>query len=184
MRKVMYCEKCGQIYCVFFSKRCNFCGTKMKLLPEAMKEKYNIFNDSWSELWGKLDNFVTANEENRIREEMLWRERDFVMNELVNNPVFSMEEYEKQVQMYRQKNKKLTAYHHEEMLERQSKNIARMQKEADKRNYVPRCPVCGSSNIGKITVAKRAAKTAVFGAIGAMDDIGKTWKCNNCGSKF
>lgn len=49
---------------------------------------------------------------------------------------------------------------------------------------IPKCPICGSTNINKITVGSRAVKTAVFGVVGAVDDAGKTYKCNNCGSKF
>lgn len=48
----------------------------------------------------------------------------------------------------------------------------------------PKCPICGSTNINKITLGNRAVKTAVFGVIGAVDDAGKTYKCGKCGSKF
>lgn len=49
---------------------------------------------------------------------------------------------------------------------------------------VPKCPICGSTNLTKITVTKKAIKTGLFGIFGAIDDAGKTWKCENCGSKF
>ena len=49
---------------------------------------------------------------------------------------------------------------------------------------IPKCPICQSTNIKKITITKRAVKMAIFGAIGAIDDAGKTYQCNNCGSKF
>lgn len=48
---------------------------------------------------------------------------------------------------------------------------------------VPRCPICNSTNLSKISTAKKVAKVAAFGIFG-MGDNGKTWKCNNCGSKF
>lgn len=48
---------------------------------------------------------------------------------------------------------------------------------------VPKCPICQSTNLSKITTLKKATKIAVFGVFG-FDDTGKTWKCNNCGSKF
>ena len=54
------------------------------------------------------------------------------------------------------------------------------QEQTDK----PKCPICGSTNIKKITLTKKVVKTAAFGILGAMDDAGKTWKCSNCGSKF
>ena len=52
------------------------------------------------------------------------------------------------------------------------------------RSNVPKCPVCGSTSLKKISLTTRAVKTAAFGTIGAIDDAGKTYKCDNCGSKF
>lgn len=48
---------------------------------------------------------------------------------------------------------------------------------------IPKCPICQSTNLSKITATKKAMKIAAFGIFG-MGDNGKTWKCNNCGSKF
>lgn len=47
----------------------------------------------------------------------------------------------------------------------------------------PKCPICQSTNLSKISTATKAMKIAAFGIFG-MGDNGKTWKCNNCGSKF
>lgn len=49
---------------------------------------------------------------------------------------------------------------------------------------IPKCPICGSTNISRITLTTRAVKTAAFGVVGAVDDAGKTYKCGNCGCKF
>ena len=48
---------------------------------------------------------------------------------------------------------------------------------------IPKCPICQSTNLSKITAVQKAGKIALFGIFG-MGDNGKTWKCNNCGSKF
>lgn len=48
---------------------------------------------------------------------------------------------------------------------------------------IPRCPICQSSDLSKISTVKKATKIGLFGIFGA-GDMGKTWKCNNCGSKF
>lgn len=48
---------------------------------------------------------------------------------------------------------------------------------------IPQCPICQSTDLSKISTTKKVAKIATFGLYGA-GDIGKTWKCNNCGSKF
>ena len=48
---------------------------------------------------------------------------------------------------------------------------------------IPKCPICQSTNLSKITAVQKAGKIALFGIFG-MGDNSKTWKCNNCGSKF
>lgn len=47
----------------------------------------------------------------------------------------------------------------------------------------PKCPICGSDRLSKISTLKKAGKIGLFGIFGA-GDIGKTWKCDSCGSKF
>lgn len=184
MGKVMYCEKCGWVGGVLFGKKCGFCNTKMKILSEEMKKKYNIFTDNWSNLYSELHMLNTdAGAKKRI-EELLSRKNDFIMNEVANNTLFSKEDYKNQVEKNRQGYYETVEYYSKKIGERQTKNIAKMQKEKDKINCIPKCPICGSTNVKKITIGTRAVKTAAFGVIGAMDDTGKTWKCGNCSSKF
>lgn len=47
----------------------------------------------------------------------------------------------------------------------------------------PKCPICGSTSLTKISALTKAAKVSAFGIYGA-GDIGKTYKCNNCGARF
>ena len=180
----MYCEKCGHVGGTLFNKTCKKCGIKLKLLPEEMKQKYNIFNDSWSLLFSELSMLDTVEGESRRIDELLSRKNDFIMNEVANNPLFSIEEYEKQVQNDRESFYSISQYHKNQIGERQAQNLAQIQKEKNKQNCIPKCPICGSANVNKITMGTRAIKTAVFGVVGAVDDAGKTWKCNDCGSKF
>ncbi len=52
-----------------------------------------------------------------------------------------------------------------------------------RKSSLPRCPVCSSTNLSKLSATKSFLKIATFGIAGA-GDVGKTWKCNKCGSKF
>lgn len=61
--------------------------------------------------------------------------------------------------------------------------IARANAEARELLNKPHCPICNSTNLSKISTTKKVVKVAAFGIFG-MGDNGKTWKCNNCGSKF
>lgn len=58
--------------------------------------------------------------------------------------------------------------------------------EKDNIKNIPKiiCPICQSTNLSKISITSKAVKIGLFGIFGAIDDAGKTWKCNNCGSKF
>lgn len=162
----------------------------MKILPEEIKQRYNIFDDSWSEIGAQINGFGngtilgTINEELALREELITRTNNFVMNELADGPLFSLEAYHSQLAKKRESNKEIAEYNHEKTCERYAKNLARIQKEKDKQYCIPKCPVCGSTNVNRITVGSRAVKTVAFGVIGAIDDAGKTYKCGNCGSKF
>ena len=102
MGKVMYCEKCGHVGSVMFSKKCKLCGTKKKPVSEEMKEKYNIFTHDWCSLHNKIGYSIPV-ENSRMIEELISRENEFIMNEVAGNPFFSMEEYEKQIQEERER---------------------------------------------------------------------------------
>lgn len=60
---------------------------------------------------------------------------------------------------------------------RTSPNIDFVYKTSD-----PKCPICSSSDIKKITLTRRMASVYVAGA--ASSDIGKQMQCNKCGYKF
>lgn len=50
------------------------------------------------------------------------------------------------------------------------------------RSYVPHCPICGSPDIEKITLAQKAFGGFMFGLLSKT--ARSQFKCNNCGAKF
>lgn len=130
----------------------------MLLLLEKLKHKYHIFVEVWSQI---------SSEEMNIRKE------NFVMSELKNNSLFSIVEYKNKIQNKIQINKELEEYHQKQILEQQNKINQEAQKILDNQNCIPKCPICGSVHVNKITIGSRAVKTAVFGIVGAVDDAGK-----------
>lgn len=48
---------------------------------------------------------------------------------------------------------------------------------------IPRCPVCQSTNIRKISGISKAGSVALFG-IFSVGKVSKQWHCNNCKSEF
>ena len=81
--------------------------------------------------------------------------------------------------------------HREEILEKQSAEFnAKMEhgravsEGKDKGNkFGIECPYCHATNIVKITIASKAAHTALFG-IFSLSRNSKQWHCNNCNSDF
>ena len=47
----------------------------------------------------------------------------------------------------------------------------------------PKCPICNSTNIKKISGLSKAGSVALFGVF-AVGKVSKQWKCSNCGSEF
>lgn len=48
--------------------------------------------------------------------------------------------------------------------------------------YTPKCPVCGSPNIHKISTTKRVVSGAAFGLFSKT--ARSQWECSNCGNKW
>lgn len=52
----------------------------------------------------------------------------------------------------------------------------------EEQSRVSKCPSCGSSNVSKIGTLNRMVSTGLFGL--SSGKIGKTHKCNNCGTTW
>ena len=76
--------------------------------------------------------------------------------------------------------------HRDEILAKQSAEFnAKMEHGKailEERARVPKCPSCGSSNVSKIGVFGRAGAFRLVGF--ASSKIGKTHKCNHCGTTW
>lgn len=73
----------------------------------------------------------------------------------------------------------------EDLFKRRQENEAKMahgKSILEEKSRVPKCPSCGSSNVSKIGALGRAVSVGIWGL--ASSKIGKTHKCNNCGTTF
>ena len=50
-------------------------------------------------------------------------------------------------------------------------------------DHLPKCPICSSTKIHKISITNKAASIVAFGIFSA-GHVSKTYKCDICGSKF
>lgn len=73
----------------------------------------------------------------------------------------------------------------EDLFNRSMENQAKLERGKailEEQSKVPKCPSCGSSNISKIGLLNRAVSFELVGF--ASSKIGKTHKCNKCGSMW
>lgn len=86
---------------------------------------------------------------------------------------FSM--YNDNVKDYERAQRDFEKYQREELSKK------KMQKEMERYRQAnaPKCPHCGSTNIGKISTTSRAVSVAAVGL--ASGKIGKQYKCSSCG---
>lgn len=180
MGKWYFCKKCGYscfnnistkiVYRLLGNGNpniCRNCNISLSELPLSIQKKYfcfsgkDIFSDTWIESrYDFINEFVSTFTEFDF--ELFCKEEQ----NLLETAKRHFEYQENQQQIYLEKINK------------------QAQKLLDKQSCIPKCPICSSQNINKITFSNRAIKTVAFGVIGAMDDSGKTYQCNNCGSKF
>lgn len=76
--------------------------------------------------------------------------------------------------------------HRDEILAKQSAEFnAKMEHGRvilEEQSRIAKCPSCGSSNVSKISTLNRMVSTGFLGL--SSSKIGKTHKCNNCGTTW
>lgn len=73
----------------------------------------------------------------------------------------------------------------EDLYNRRVQNAAKLahgKAILEEKSRVATCPSCGSSNVSKISTLNRMVSTSLFGL--ASSKIGKTHKCNHCGTTW
>ena len=95
---------------------------------------------------------------------------EIIFNDYIKpNPLFDEELYNKRVGI-------------EKSQQEATLNQMRMEKRQAQRANVPKCPTCGSTNVEKISTAKKAFGFAMVGLFSS--NLGKTMECKNCGYKW
>ena len=159
----MYCKKCGRIAGgdEELEERCDVCGSIMIPVPEKYIRRDEILTDQ------------------RVRERAV-----ALYEELVKpSPEFDQYLFDHRDEIVREQHAQWDAIeaHGRAILEgRASANG--YSGRGGGRSWGPACPSCGSSNISKIGIVGRAVSVGLFGL--ASSKIGKTHKCNNCGTTW
>lgn len=160
---LMYCKKCGRVVIEYDDKKmhkCDICGNNICPVPEKYLLVYK----------GKLyDNNLDDSKKDQFIEECI-----------KSSPEFDSELYNKKDAVIA---KRWSDYKKSEAISDAIAQGADPKTAFKTGGDIPHCPICGSTKLSKISGAKKAIKIGLFGIFGA-GDLGKTWKCENCGSKF
>lgn len=162
-----YCPRCGDIDWSPHSNLnanknehviCFVCGHKL----ETIDSKYDLYDEY--EYNGTFSHF----------QEMSQRVDQFIEEVIKPNPEFDPDLYARKDEIIKQKQE-------QEMNEfrRQTGGASWVD---DKIGNKPKCPTCGSTNIEKISVSKKAFGGMMFGLFSS--DVRNTMHCKNCGSKW
>ena len=151
---LMYCKKCGRV--VQDLEKCDICNSITYKVPE----KY------WLD---GLDFLINSQLEQQLFEDCI-----------KSSSEFDQELFDKKDAIIA---KRWSNYKKSEAISNAIAQGADPKTAFKTGGNVPHCPICGSAKLSKISGAKKAVKIGLFGIFGA-GDLGKTWKCENCGSKF
>jgi len=162
MDNLFFCPKCARIQDVYDEDKdqsnysiCPDCGTQMKDTGIPIENDPIVCTHDWYELRRKI----------------------------YNEMIVPLNQLDKSLKSYKFFYNSYTP--ESEQKQEEIENLFVMKHKLDEETEAtePKCPICGSNNLSKITVAHKAGKIVLLGIFG-MGDNGKTYRCNHCGSKF
>lgn len=137
-------------------------------------------NPNWEERCGICGNLMKHIPEKYIRENEILTDKQ--CRERVNEPNGLYEELVKTSPEFDQ----YLFDHRDEILAKQSAEfnakMAHGKSILEEQGRVAKCPSCGSTNVSKIGVVNRTVSTYFLGL--GSSKIGKTHKCNHCGTTW
>lgn len=100
--------------------------------------------------------------------------------DLNNTPEKRQQQSENDRYLNKQQKRKLK----QEFMKMQEKSYQKQTEQIkfEKEQNTPKCPTCGSTNVNKISTAKKAAGFLTVGVFSS--NLGKTMECKNCGYKW
>lgn len=180
-----FCPKCGYLELTYIwenNENCPVCNTTMKRIKISDRIKFNNF--SRDEIYAYIQTNIIKVKFDPEYVELRMEYQKKKHKEYQQQKKERDEKSHSKIQLYQAK-------YLEFLEEAQNQGILRSRAE-DIATYamqhemysLPHCPSCGSVDVSKIGTGTKIAKTAAFGIVGAMSDVGKIWKCNKCGNKW
>lgn len=143
---------------------CNKCG---RLVQHLSKDLNKLCDYCYNTTYPVPDEYLGGKSKGFIKPEL---EQQFIDEYIKSSPEF--DQY-------------LFDHRNEDLAQRRIENRAKLEHGKailEEQARIPKCPSCGSSNISKVGVVGRAVSFKLVGF--ASSKIGKTHKCNNCGTTW
>ena len=187
-----YCLKCGTItsdesesYYIF--KGC-FCGSELVEEDDMTGEQFELLSEEEKDAYERKI-FEIVKQKNQYSDRLL--------NMTLESPdryhSYRFDKYEKITG--KPADRKLTPEQREEQDRQFREEIERLSRETRlreyanrdreeeiKRNNIPKCPTCNSTNIEKISLSSKVVGGALFGLFSS--NVRNTMHCKNCGYKW
>lgn len=158
-----YCPVCGFIYKDHINK-CSECNTNIPIKKSLHSKNYytNKAIEEYPNNWNEIDIFYVLHNE-----------------EIENNPYFDEEIYD---EVCDRKYGSLTTVNNTSSSPSTVTSLSTTTTNQQQQQYTPKCPVCQSPNINKISGLSRAAHGLTFGLFSKT--ARSQWVCNSCGNKW
>lgn len=182
-----YCLRCGRIYSEswhdYENDNCLSCGMLLTEDKNMVEKQFLQLSESQKD---EYEIYVY----NICKESDFFDEREYLDNKIDLYDWYLTFRFDKYEELTGEKarTKENDAYHdmqaHKRVQEAMAKYAGTMDGDIKTVNEnVPRCPICQSTRLSKISTGRKILE-AGFGGIWGMDVMGKTYECRNCGSKF
>lgn len=166
MSELLFCNKCGNVgFNVEIGSRCWECdngtfigtGTNHSEAYAKIIEEYKKAHD------GDYPSILESDE--MLREKYFYGKLDSEVSETA----VAKRKYSESPEGVEQRNREMDQWY--------------AKRNSQKFGTGPKCPICGSTNLKKITATRKILKVGLFGRLGT-GDLGKTYQCGQCGAKF
>lgn len=168
MSKLLFCNKCGYVKTTYNTKPGNDCwichegkyietDVDSKIADTEINEEYKQMHN------GEYPSILESDE--MLREKYFYGKLDSE----ISKAAVEKRKYWESPEGVEQRNREMDQWY--------------AKRNSQKFGTGPKCPICGSTNLKKITATRKILKVGLFGRLGT-GDLGKTYQCCKCGAKF
>lgn len=168
MKELLFCNKCGEVRYTELEKLGNECGVCCEGKYIGTGINYTKVDTEINEEYKQMHN---GDYPSILESDEMLREKYFYgkLDSEVSETAVAKRKYSESPEGVEQRNREMDQWY--------------AKRNSQKFGTGPKCPICGSANLNKITATRKILKVGLFGRLGT-GDLGKTYQCCKCGAKF